>query len=380
MSLRYVDLEAALRASQALDVVAPSIAVPRQGPTFGLGCVPPSPGQTWRDGNAECHENITRALGVVKSALVSSDLPRARLALPAFARALGGHADAEEASAFKKIAAAGAEPEALAQALDDHGKFRRALVTIAALLDAGRVPQALFAVHALGDFLARHDELEQSVLYPALDALDVRAPTGLRGMAAIGDEPRTAVIQGISQPVSGPTPNPATFRRMRISPGSRGTNETLEKMAELAVEGSTDPWFVAFARGEVRECGSRDHLCEAAALLRWVKGHVPYRHDPQFMEWIQSPGWTAFVEGQGDCDDFAILIAAMALSVGLQAKFRAVALNKQNPTEYTHVYPMIEVPGKGWLAADAVPPTAKLGWEPPKEMWVMEPNDLVVSA
>lgn len=378
MSLRYVDLEEALRASRALD--APIACPIVLSSSSGLGCVPPEPGQTWQEGNAECHAAIGRALDALRAALARGDLAGARVAHVAFARALGGHADAEEATAFKRLAEVGAVPEALARALEDHRTFRRALVLIAALLDAGRTVQASFAVKVIGDRLTQHDELERDVLYPVLDRMSAPvAPRGLHGMAAIGEEPRTAQIQGIARPVSGPAPNPETFKRVRISDGKRGTDETLAVMSDLAVEASQDPYFVAFARGVVRECGSRDHACEAEAILRWVKENVRYRSDALYMEYVSSPGWIAFVDGQEDCDGMATLIAAMALAVGLRAKFRAVALNRANPTEFTHVFPMIEVPGRGWLAADAVPPRAVLGWEPPREMWVMPANDLLVS-
>ena len=228
------------------------------------------------------------------------------------------------------------------------------------------------------------------MLSPALprgslaDPLTARAYGGpmLRGLgrlAALGEEPRTASLPGFARPVSGPVPNPDTFRRIKIAEGARGTTQTLEQMAELAVEASQDPYFVQFARGVVRECGGRDHVCEARAILEWAKREITYRHDPALMEYLQSPAWTAFVDGAGDCDDGSSLISAMALSVGLGTMFRAVALNKANPKEFTHVYPMIKIPGRGWFAADFVPPTVQLGWEPPKELWVMAPNELVMS-
>lgn len=211
-----------------------------------------------------------------------------------------------------------------------------------------------------------------------IDPTSIRV-NGLGRLAALGEEPRTAQIPGFARPVSGPTPNPDTFRQVKLSPGARGTTETLRVMADLAVEASQDPYFVQFARGVVRECGSRDHLCEANAILNWVKSNVTYRYDSRYLEYVSSPAWTAFVDGVEDCDGQATLIAAMALSVGLEAMFRAVALDRSQPDEFSHVYCMIGVPGRGFLGADSIVPEPKLGWEPPRELWVMAPNDLLVT-
>lgn len=84
------------------------------------------------------------------------------------------------------------------------------------------------------------------------------------------------------------------------------------------------------------------------------------------------------------CNNVSTLIAALDLAVGAHGvKFRAVALNPDNPTEYSHVYPMVAVSdGKGgpheWFAQDFVPTPARLGFEPPSRLWVLPPLDFVI--
>lgn len=192
------------------------------------------------------------------------------------------------------------------------------------------------------------------------------------------------LIPGIPRPVSGPVADPSTFRRLQISTGARGTTETLRAMADLIVEASQDPYFVQFTRNIVRSCASKDYLCEADALLQYVKQNVTYRQDPLLMEWVQSPGWTMFVERQGDCDDSSSLLAAMDLAAGHGAELVAVATERSNPSEYTHVFTRVglRTPGGGveWLGQDAVPTPARLGWEVPRSMWVMAPNVLTIAS
>lgn len=198
-------------------------------------------------------------------------------------------------------------------------------------------------------------------------------------------EPESGVlIPGIPRPVSGPVADPSTFRRIRIPTGSRGTTETLQVMADLIVEASQNLYFVQCVRGIIRSCASKDYRCEADAILQYVKQNVKYRQDPLLMEWVQSPGWTLFCEGQADCDDSSSLLAAMDLAAGHGAELVAVATERSNPSEYTHVFARVglRTPGGGveWLGQDAVPTPARLGWEVPRSMWVMAPNVLTIAS
>jgi len=207
-----------------------------------------------------------------------------------------------------------------------------------------------------------------------------RRPGGLGRVVGLSsfDQATPVKIDGIPRPVSAPAADPATFRRVKIAHGKRGTDETLNAMAELAIEASQDPYFVEFARSIVRDCPSRDEECVLTTVLEWAAEHIKYNFDPMFMEWVQSPGWLAFVSGEGDCDDLSCFIVAVLLALGRSAGFKAVAVERGKPDEYSHVFAWGVVNGRK-VALDAVMRPPRLGQEPPASAYVMEPNLLAVA-
>lgn len=208
-----------------------------------------------------------------------------------------------------------------------------------------------------------------------------RPASSLSGLSSFDAGPLVK-IHGIPRPTGRAPVNPDVCRKIKIPTGARGTTETLEIMKELAIEGSQDPGFVQEARGLVRECGSRDTLCEAATILRCVHECVDYRNDPSFAEYIQSPGWTWFIEGAGDCDDASCLIATFDISVGRGARFVAFKLDRARPDEFSHVQCQVGIRGpRGveWLGQDSIVQNPKLGWSPPAAENIGPPNILVVA-
>lgn len=172
-----------------------------------------------------------------------------------------------------------------------------------------------------------------------------------------------------------------------IPSGEAGTLATLKVMAELARAQIRDPATAAefghWARAIVRDVPSKDYEGEAAAIFGFVREHVRYRLDPRGLERVQWPYWTLLVDGAGDCDDMATLIAALSLATGHGAMLRAVKVDASRPDAYSHVYALIGIdePGRGprWLAADATQRQAFLGWEPPTSRQYGPPLDVVVA-
>jgi len=73
------------------------------------------------------------------------------------------------------------------------------------------------------------------------------------------------------------------------------------------------------------------------------------------------------------CDDLTVLGAALATSIGVRAKFRAIAANPQNKGQYSHVYLMMDPFGNDkWIASDATVKTASFGWESPIHYKIMD--------
>lgn len=185
-------------------------------------------------------------------------------------------------------------------------------------------------------------------------------------------------IDGIPRPVSAPVANESTFRILQIPQGKRGTDETLQAMAELAIEASQDPYFIEFIRAIVRDCPARDEECILATLLRWTVDNIKYVYDPKFLEYVRSPGWLAFVSGEGDCDCGAVFVVAALLALGLSGGFKAVAVDLEMADEFSHVFPWGTIKGRR-VALDWVMRPARLGQEPPEREYLMPANVLQVA-
>lgn len=85
----------------------------------------------------------------------------------------------------------------------------------------------------------------------------------------------------------------------------------------------------------------------AEALYRWMTRNINYVRDPWNIERIQSPDVT-LTQKAGDCDDHAILSAALLQSLGIQTGFRIVSRTGRN---YDHIYTVFRSPD-GWKSFD----------------------------
>jgi len=85
----------------------------------------------------------------------------------------------------------------------------------------------------------------------------------------------------------------------------------------------------------------------AEALYRWMTRNINYVRDPWNIERIQSPDVT-LRQKAGDCDDHAILSAALLQSLGIQTGFRIVSRTGRT---YDHIYTVFRS-SEGWKSFD----------------------------
>lgn len=204
---------------------------------------------------------------------------------------------------------------------------------------------------------------------------------------SLGFVPPLVKIDGIPNPVSAPAASSRTWRRVKIPRGAMGTLETMKVMAQMALESATDPVFIDDARSVLRSCAGRDYRCYMAADLDYVRARVKYLEGPIGededgevpYQWLQSPGWTMYVSGQGLCADMATLEAGIGLAQGLGAMLRGVFLDRERPNEASHVYALLRGKSTDWLAVDPVPPGSVVGFQPPESLWLRPPLDLVIA-
>lgn len=123
----------------------------------------------------------------------------------------------------------------------------------------------------------------------------------------------------------------------RLVPGDEGTENTLQAMR-------------AMARKAAPVASEGAWLCDAWCIREWLEDHVAFRPDPPDRELVKSPELLLDEvrragQAVGDCDDLAVLGAALGLRAGLQARFRVVGFHAGGP--YGHVWTELVDPVTG---------------------------------
>lgn len=163
--------------------------------------------------------------------------------------------------------------------------------------------------------------------------------------------------------------------RITLPSGSLGTDKTIDIMAKAAMGryGAHSPKIRALALKVVRQAGARekDKPSEIVAIHQYVMDHLRYVTDPAWMETISYPEHLAFVQRDGDCDDHAVLEAALLGALGIRTRFVTVA---PKPGPMSHVYLQALVsssdgttgePVAGWMDLDPIVKHKPAGWSVP---------------
>jgi transglutaminase-like putative cysteine protease len=149
--------------------------------------------------------------------------------------------------------------------------------------------------------------------------------------------------------------------------GDAGVRKTLAMMAQLAQAGALRREVRETAIEAVRDSGVAPHdtAGELAALFAFVRDQVRFVGDVAGVETLQAPHYTLDVRA-GDCDDRAVLLVAMARSIGIPARlnFRVIGANPSRPGSFSHVYVVANVKGKE-IALDPTYPQTPIGWQHP---------------
>ncbi len=141
-----------------------------------------------------------------------------------------------------------------------------------------------------------------------------------------------------------------TATRETIAYGDYGATQTIERMRALANESLAVPLVVETARGIVSTVASRDYLQMAQAIRAWLARNFKFVPDPMGVELLSTPEYQLRQYRNsgvimGDCDDAAVLGAALAKAVGIGARFVAVGF-RPYPAPLTHIYTVLTGPPK----------------------------------
>lgn len=165
-----------------------------------------------------------------------------------------------------------------------------------------------------------------------------------------------------------------TALRQAIFGGDLGSLQTLQRMKRIVNESLSDPLVIETARGIVEHAGilGRDEAGKYMAIREWMADHLAFMPDPVGVELLSTPHYmlariraAEFVSG--DCDDAAILGAALGKAVGLRAKFRALGFSSRS-RPFQHVYTLLLVRGR-WANLDT---TRSQRFDPPRPVRVFE--------
>lgn len=129
---------------------------------------------------------------------------------------------------------------------------------------------------------------------------------------------------------------------LSLPSGDAGTRATLARMASWARSSAVHPLIRQVAARQVRSTSPDGGHEAAMRLAHWIGDHVMFLPDPSGVEALHDPVWslreilTGGIVGL-DCDDVAMLAAALGLSIGLRAQFVVVGFNSPN-APFGHVW------------------------------------------
>ena len=128
-------------------------------------------------------------------------------------------------------------------------------------------------------------------------------------------------------------------------------NEKLAYMRKMSNIGREKPQIRNLTVQIIKDCNcpSKDQKAQALAIGAWVQKHVYYVLE--FPERLQDPLVTA-IKKAGDCDDFAILIAAMLETIGI----KSALITMKYDGDWRHVFAAAILGKKGretYLPLDA---------------------------
>jgi len=165
-------------------------------------------------------------------------------------------------------------------------------------------------------------------------------------------------------------------RLFPVPAGDAGVRATLKVMVKLARQYKAHPLIREIARREVSGCAD-DETLKSERLQSYVKANVEYVSDAWNVETLQTPvvtlgyrepGFGSYLTGgtaSGDCDDQAVALAALLLSVGVPGCFTAIGLDGE---PISHVLVEARIRSRelvDYLPLETIVEEAGPGWWPP---------------
>lgn len=155
--------------------------------------------------------------------------------------------------------------------------------------------------------------------------------------------------------------------RMPLPRGDEGVSRTIRLIRDLMDSGVTDPVVNEAAINILRNAGVQnfDREGKLRALYEYVSWpNFLYVEDPVGpfgpKETVRTVRTLLRVRA-GDCDDYTLLLASLAGSIGIATRAVTVAADPSAPDDFSHIYPEAELSPGNWVAMDAARPGAQFG-------------------
>jgi len=138
--------------------------------------------------------------------------------------------------------------------------------------------------------------------------------------------------------------------------GDVQTRITLRVMRDLAGRALRDPVILDAAVQAVRGVDGRDVPAQIAALRSWLARRIQFLRDPDIEgDVLRTPRYLLdhlHRDGvaRADCDDVSMLTAALGKSIGIPARFHAVAFEPRGA--FRHVFTELQTPDGAWHEMD----------------------------
>ena len=157
-------------------------------------------------------------------------------------------------------------------------------------------------------------------------------------------------------------PKPVTILAA-MPDGVAGIKATLALMVNIVKASKTNFAVRTQALDLVAALRQKDWMGEVRAIHQFVRDDIRYVRDIHGVETLTIPN-KLLVTRQSDCDDKALLTAALLESIGHPARFVAVG---RNPGEFEHVLVETKLFTKGghpqWVPLETTEPV-QVGWYP----------------
>jgi transglutaminase-like putative cysteine protease len=155
----------------------------------------------------------------------------------------------------------------------------------------------------------------------------------------------------------GPAPYGVPVREVQIPTGDRGARKMVRVMADEARAAIRNPLTIRTV--ETITPPGANPADRIFFIREWLRERFIFSPDPHGIELLRTPDYSLnriLQEGEtrGDCDDLAVLVAALGIAAGLPARFVLFAFGERLP--FSHVFCELFAECTGWQEFDLTRP------------------------